>query len=110
MDKNNALDPETINKVRLLGKALKKAKIPVQSLILFGSQTKGKAKPYSDIDVCVVSPLFGKDTFKERVKISLLADKIDWRIEPHPYHPRDLAVEEDPFAWEIKRTGQRIKI
>jgi len=110
MDKKITIDKEIAEKIRLFGKLLKKAEIPVESLIVFGSQVKGKAKPYSDIDVCVVSPLFGKDTLEERVKISMLADKVDWRIEPHPYHPQDFAVEEDPFAWEIKRTGRRIKI
>ena len=110
MGEKNAIDKEITRKIRLFGKLLKKAKIPVESLILFGSQVKDKAKPYSDIDVCVVSPLFGKDTLKERVRISMLADKVDWRIEPHPYHPQDFAVEEDPFAWEIKRTGKKIRI
>ena len=54
-------------------------------------------------------PKFSQDNIKEAVKLKLIANNIDWRIEPHPYHPRDFAVEEDPFAWEIKRTGQKIK-
>lgn len=109
MGKRNALDPKIVRKIRLYARVLKKAGIPVQSLIVFGSQTKGTPKPCSDIDICVISPIFGKDRIEERVELGTLADKIDWRIEPHPYSPEDFAVEEDPFAHEIKRTGVEIK-
>lgn len=110
MAKRKTLDKEIIKIVRDYACQLKKAGIDVSKLILFGSQVKGKSKSYSDIDVCVISPQFGQDDIKEAVKLKMLADKVDWRIEPHPYHPRDFAIEEDPFAWEIKRTGYKIKV
>ncbi len=35
-------------------KILKEKKVPIKTLILFGSHAKGFAKKYSDVDVCVV--------------------------------------------------------
>ncbi len=110
MDKKNALSPKIVKKVQLYARTLKQAGVPVQALLLFGSQVKRNPKPHSDIDVCVISSIFGKDSHDERVKLSILANKVDWRIEPHPYSPKDFAVEEDPFAHEIKRTGVKIRV
>lgn len=108
MDQKRTLNPKIIKKAKLFARSLKKAGISLEKLILFGSQITGRAKNYSDIDICVVSPQFGKDDIQAAVKLKMLAEKIDWRIEPHPYHPADLAVEEDPLAFEIKRTGIEI--
>ena len=41
-------------------KELKKNKIKVAKVILFGSRASGRAHEYSDIDLAVVSPDFGK--------------------------------------------------
>ena len=105
MGRKNVLRLKAIKKIHRFAKLLKKEKIPISQFILFGSYSSGQPKKYSDIDLCIISPSFGKDSIKERVKLSLLADKIDWRIEPHPYNPEDFSVEEDPFASEIRKTG-----
>ena len=46
---------------------VKQAKIPVSKTYLFGSHAKGGATPDSDIDVCIISPKFGKDYFDEQL-------------------------------------------
>lgn len=74
-------------------------------LVLFGSQIKGRVHKWSDIDICVVSPQFGRDWMKEETKLKDLAMEVDIRIEPHPYSVKDFQVEEDPFAYEIRKTG-----
>ena len=74
-------------------------------LIIFGSQAKKKAKPWSDIDVCVVSDIFGINRHTERVRLMRLTDEASMDIEPHPYHPRDLADKWDPLAQEIRKYG-----
>lgn len=86
-------------------KRLQQNGIPVNSLIVFGSQVKGTAKPWSDIDVCVISDIFGKDRHGERVTLMKLTDKQSSDIEPHPYHPRDFADKWDPLAAEIRKYG-----
>jgi len=89
-------------------KLLKKEAIPIKEMVLFGSHSLGTAKKYSDIDICLISPIFGKDSLEERKLLSKIADQVDWRLEPHPYHSKDFEVEEDPFAAEIKRTGIKV--
>ena len=89
-------------------KVLTDSGIPVKRMILFGSYAKGKAKPWSDVDVCVVSPVFGKDGYDEMVKLKHLTGKVEDMIEPHPYHPDDLNDPFDPLAFEIRTHGKTI--
>ncbi|MEA3355081.1 MAG: nucleotidyltransferase domain-containing protein [Patescibacteria group bacterium] len=84
---------------------LKKAGIIPNSLIVFGSHAKGTNKPFSDIDVCVVSKKFGKNRHTEMVRLLHLTDDKTMDIEPHPYHPSDLKNKWDPLAAEILRYG-----
>lgn len=102
------IDPQILNLVQRYKKIVEK-KIPVQQMIIFGSQVKGTAKPYSDIDVAVVSPRFGQDCVADRVELSSHVDKVDLRIEPHPYHPRELHDRWDSLAQEILKYGIKVK-
>ena len=83
-------------------------KIKVDKIILFGSYAKGTAKPWSDLDLCVVSKQFGKDANNELSFLNRLTLGVDPMIEPHPYHPKDLADYYDPLAHEINKTGKVI--
>jgi len=47
--------------IKAYKRLLRKANISFETMIVFGSQVKGTAKPYSDIDLCVVSNNFGKE-------------------------------------------------
>lgn len=79
--------------------------IPVQKLILFGSYAKNNATTASDIDLCIVSPIFGKSRFDERVRLSQIATQVSDLLEPHPYNLTDLNNQWDPLAVEIKKYG-----
>jgi predicted nucleotidyltransferase len=79
----------------------------VQAAYLFGSQARGTATEWSDIDLAVVSPDFSSDRFQERVNLMRLAAKIDDRIEPSPFRPEDFDANE-PLVSEIQRTGVRV--
>ncbi|MDP2860870.1 MAG: nucleotidyltransferase domain-containing protein [bacterium] len=84
---------------------LEKNGVKVEKAFVFGSYAKGSPKPWSDIDICLISKQFGKDIFQEGVKLSLLAEKIDLLIEPHPFHPADFAEKYNSLAEEIKKYG-----
>ena len=86
---------------------LKKDKLPIKKVIVFGSRTKGTAHRESDTDVCIISSSF-KNNFKALHYLLMKSYKIDALIEPHPFHPKDF-VDENPLVWEIKRTGIVIK-
>ena len=105
MVKKKYLKKSVINQVSRFSNQLAEAGFRIKNLIIFGSQVRGTAKRWSDIDVCVVSTNFGKDRHTEGVKLLSLTDNYDWRIEPHPYHPKDLADKWDPLAHEIRKYG-----
>lgn len=89
---------------------LLKANVPVSQMIIFGSHAKGNPKPWSDLDICVVSPIFGKNRYQEGVRLAILAHKVDDIIEPHPYHPKDLKEKWDPLAEQIRTTGKVVVV
>ncbi len=96
---------EAKEKARKFIKSLSKSGIKVNKAYLFGSYAIGKAKKDSDIDVCVVSPSFGKDYFAEMVKLRKYSLKIDSRIEPVPFLPKDLDDKYSTLASEIRKFG-----
>ena len=78
--------------------------IKIDSAYLFGSFAKGTEHKWSDIDVAIISSDFSDDRFEEGVRLMILSHDIDNRIEPVPFSPKTF-IDEDPLAWEIKKTG-----
>lgn len=101
------LNPSIADVVRSYFRVVAKV-IPVERIIVFGSYATGKYKPWSDIDVAVVSRRLGRDHHVERVMLSRFVDSIDLRIEPHPFSPQEMADRWDPLATEIRRYGIRV--
>ncbi|MBU2579116.1 nucleotidyltransferase domain-containing protein [Patescibacteria group bacterium] len=87
-------------------KILKEDKLPIEKVIIFGSQVKGTAHKWSDVDVCIISPKF-KNSFNAMHYLLIKSYEIETIIEPHPFHPKDF-IDEDPLVWEIKKTGKLI--
>lgn len=108
MAQKSILNDTPIRLIQKYHKVLIQNGIPVTALILFGSYAKGNPKPWSDVDVCVVSPIFGKDRHDEGVRLALLTRDIEDMIEPHPYNEKDLADPWDPLAAEIRKYGKVI--
>ena len=79
----------------------------IQSAYLYGSQTKGTAASWSDIDVAIVSSGFSDDLFEERVNLMHIAADIDDRIEPYLFTVETFN-ERDPLASDIQRYGLRM--
>lgn len=102
------IDGKILSQIKDYRKVLEKNKIKVEKLILFGSYTKGTPKEWSDIDLCVVSPQFGKNRFEERVRLMKLSLGGGENIEPHPYNPKDLENKWDSLASEINKYGIEI--
>ena len=91
-------------------KELKKRKIKISKVILYGSRASGRAHEYSDIDVAVVSPDFGKDRYQEGARLFEIACAIDPRIEPVPISLS--SYNEDtwiPIIYEIRKNGIELK-
>lgn len=108
MDQKSILTDTPTNLIRKYRQVLMADGIPIEKIILFGSYAKGTAKPWSDLDLCVVSPIFGKDSHDEMVRLMKLTSTVDDMIEPHPYNSTDLADPWDPLAHEIMTHGKVI--
>lgn len=79
----------------------------IESAYLYGSQAKGTAAPWSDIDVAIVSSDFSDDLFEERVALMHIAASIDDRIEPYLF-TKETFNEGNPLASDIKRHGLKV--
>ncbi|MDD5673843.1 MAG: nucleotidyltransferase domain-containing protein [Chitinivibrionales bacterium] len=86
--------------------------IPVSFGVLFGSQARGTAHEYSDIDLVVVSSHFdGKKDFDEVNKLWQLTAKTDNRVEPVPVGEREWKEDESRAIIEIaRREGQIVEV
>lgn len=97
-------------KVNIFVKEVKKAGIKVSKVILFGSSVSGRAHEFSDIDVAIISPGFGKDRYREGARLFEIACRIDPLIEPVPISSE--AYENDtwlPLIYEIRKNGIELK-
>jgi len=100
--RNEHINEEIDNFVHLL----KKEQIKISRIILFGSFAKGKQKDYSDIDLAVVSPDFGKNTHKEMMFLVHLSSRVSDRIEAIPVAEKDMLMKYHPLIGEIKKYGK----
>jgi len=87
--------------------AVVRQRLRIEAAYLYGSQATGSARPWSDIDVAVVSADFSQNLFQERIALMQWAAAVDDRIEPQPFTP-DRFGPNDPLASEIFRSGVRL--
>lgn len=94
--------------VKKFARTIKYKGIPIAELIIFGSYAKGKAKGYSDIDLAIVSPKFGKDLIGELQFLLKQIRNVDDRIEPIPVSLEEYKYGISPFIFEVKKFGKEI--
>src|SRR3972149_8671179 len=105
------VEKEIREKIRQFVKELRRRKMRVAKVILYGSRVTGKVREDSDIDVAIVSPDFGKDRYREGAKLFEIASEIDARIEPVPLSLK--AYKNDtwvPLIYEIREKGLDLKM
>ncbi|MBI2326627.1 nucleotidyltransferase domain-containing protein [Candidatus Collierbacteria bacterium] len=101
----NNQDSQIIN--RYLSR-LKNSEPNINGVYFFGSRAKGTGHKWSDYDVCIVSPNYGKDRIAEMTKLMLIASDMNENIEPHPMSIEEFNDPNNDLANEIRRTGVRI--
>lgn len=79
----------------------------LEAVYVYGSQVRGGAEPWSDIDIAIVTRNLPNDTLDEQIRLLRLAADLDDRLEPHPFKLEDFD-ESDPMVHEILRTGIQI--
>lgn len=77
--------------------------------VIFGSQVRGDAVVWSDIDVVVVSPVFDVDKSRESVnKLWRAAARVDTRIEPVACGLEEWAHDDSRALLEVARRGGQV--
>ena len=106
------VDESIITIVQEYLRNLKQHGFDVRFGVIFGSQVKGRADEWSDIDLLVVSPRF--DQARNRKDVDLLwrlAARTDSRIEPLPCGEQQWNKDDSSPIIEIsRREGERVII
>ncbi|MEW5758134.1 MAG: nucleotidyltransferase domain-containing protein [Candidatus Omnitrophota bacterium] len=102
--KSNKIN-QIVNKLKT---SLQARGISVDKLILFGSYAQGKQKPYSDIDIAVVSSSFnGKNLLKRQEILGEAIFPLKEPIEALGYTPKEIRRPNAlSFLSEIISTGR----
>lgn len=98
------LDQSVLKAVKKFVAAVASAGITIEKVVVFGSQARGQAREWSDIDLLVVSPRF--DDMEDRTFINLLwriAARVDSRIEPLACGSRQWREDDSSAILEIAR-------
>lgn len=82
---------------------VKKHNITVIKAYLFGSQARGLAHEWSDIDIALICLPFAADQIDQNMMLWKLALQIDPRIAPVSLSPDDFEKEYMPLVPEIKK-------
>ncbi|MDI6804391.1 MAG: nucleotidyltransferase domain-containing protein [Bacteroidota bacterium] len=110
-NKNNTNhNPKTAKAIKIAKQFLtevRKNKIVVIKAYLYGSFAKEASHKDSDIDIVVVSSDFRKSRFEESLRLAKLRYKIDLRISPLAYNPKDF-TEQNLIPYEAMTNGIRI--
>lgn len=102
------LKPQVIDMIRAYLALIEKEGYSIKKAIVFGSYAKNKANNQSDLDLCLVSPSFGKDGIGEMKYLLSKARWTDPFIEAHPYSLQDFKSLPDPLLFEVKQHGIEI--
>ena len=82
---------------------------PYAQVFLFGSTVKNESRPWSDVDVAIVSDRFkGLNNSEDTPLYALLTYQIYSLIEVHTYNPQQWNTG-NRFIEEIKETGVEIE-
>lgn len=111
MVKKKADIKEVKKKVRSYASYLEKTHhLPIGGVYLFGSYAKNKARVWSDIDVCIISPRFSRGDALTFLWTRRRKQDIIDMIAPVGMTLEDFNSQDpSPLVYEIKKTGVKIK-
>jgi uncharacterized protein len=104
------LDETTSRVIQKYVERLEATGIPVSFVVMFGSQAKGTAGRWSDIDLVIVSPRFdGRARRADIDSLWISAGRIDSRIEPISCGEREWLDNDSNVILEVaRREGVKI--
>lgn len=99
---------DVIEKVGLFAKEILASGVPLDKVILFGSYSKEKQTPDSDIDVVLVSDIFSGFGYEDRKHFSRINIRKEFVAIETKTYPSQYFEEGDPFIEEIAKTGVEV--
>lgn len=84
----------------------------IEKVILYGSYAKGTPHRNSDIDICILSKKFGRDSHQEgKYLFRKLWQLTSANLEPVGYSPKDFyGKNKSPLINEIQKNGIELKL
>jgi len=88
--------------------ALRARGVRHEGMYLFGSYARQSPRPWSDIDVAVVSDEFGTDPVADGVRLDEIADEVSVALEPHAVGAAEFSRGLVPLVAEVKQHGIKV--
>ena len=86
-----------------------KKHVHVERVILFGSYSRGTPRPWSDIDLAVISSDFHGGTEQDHLLLARIAREVTPQIEAIPYLPEDFRnIEPASFEAILLKEGKTL--
>lgn len=84
---------------------------PIEHVFVFGSYAKHRARPWSDIDVCIVSPIFKHEDRLTYLWTRRRDKDVDAMIAPVGFTPEDFRnTTTSPLVHEVRTTGEAVSL
>lgn len=85
--------------------------LPVASAYLFGSHARGNTREWSDVDICVISPLFGIEDPLPYLWTRRRRGDVENLIAPVGFTPEEFNARiPSPLVAEIRKYGEEIPV
>lgn len=85
--------------------------LPVASAYLFGSHARGNTREWSDVDICIISPLFGTEDPLTYLWTRRRRGDVEALIAPVGFTPEEFNAKiPSPLVAEIRKYGEEISI
>ncbi len=88
-----------------------KYNLPVEKALLYGSHAQNRPHQWSDIDVCVISPLFRDEDAISYLWQRRRKEDVKNLSAPIGFSPEDFAATpQSPLIHSIKESGQKLEL
>lgn len=110
--KKTAIKKEVAKKAADFVSYLKKEHgLPVLSAYLFGSHARGNPRQWSDVDICIISPLFDTEDTLTYLWTRRRRGDVENMVAPVGFTPEEFNAKlPSPLVAEIRKYGEEIPV
>jgi len=101
------MDKKVLEIARAYASELRRNRVRVRHLYVFGSQAGKRHRPASDIDLAVISDSLSGNWLEDMKLLRKIRRQVNLRIEPVPFRPEGFNPSE-PLYHQIIRDGVKV--